>query len=78
MSTIKNVCIIILFLLLACTLKKKEVDETPLIIEDVITLEAQQRGYHQERMDTLRGKITVTLDNYSDSLKTFGIIIIEE
>ena len=78
MPAIRALCILIVFILLTCRLKKKEVDETPLIIEDVITLQPQQRGFQEQRMDTLRGKITVTLDNYSDSLKTFGIIIVEE
>jgi hypothetical protein len=75
---LRTLCILLIFILLTCTLKKKEVDETPLIIEDVITLDAGQRGYMQQREDSLRGKITVTIDNYSDSLKTFGIIIVEE
>jgi hypothetical protein len=75
---LRTLCILLIFILLTCTLKKKEVDETPLIIEDVITLEGGQRGYTQQREDSLRGKITVTIDNYSDSLKTFGIIIVEE
>lgn len=65
-------------LTLSCKDEPKEINNNPLVIEEVVTLAPQQKGFIQDIDNPSRGKIKVVINNYTDSTKTFIISIKEK
>lgn len=75
---LKKLIILSVFVLLSCTITDRPIDDSPLLIEDEVLIKAHQTGYFEEKKDSLRGKIRVEIDNYSNQDKKFVIIIGQE
>ena len=70
--------LILALLALSCKDKPKEVNTDPLVIEEVVTLKQQKKGFIQDVDNPSRGRVKVVINNYTDSTKTFIISVKEK
>jgi len=74
----KYLYLILLLSFFSCTRPVKEVNPDPLVIkEETVVLPPHFLGWKHEVYNPDRGRVTVRIDNYTDSVKTF-LVHIEE
>lgn len=74
----KYLSLILILGFFSCSRPPKEVNPDPLVIkEEVVVIPPHFLGWKHEVLNPDRGRVSVRIDNYTDSTKTF-LVHIEE